>query len=659
MSLNSSKNSFVSQAFFISLSLIVLSFLIVPTQSLAQNNRGPSNQPTTGDRQRLPRISTIDSPAGMIPGGVYQIGITLVSNSRTDPTVEFSFSNDGNPNVDIGIFTPSSGTIDLSGSTDILSVSYTAPSTSGRKNILFTLSTEDGLLTRERSFPLQVVQAPAPSIEPPTISGTPSNSVEVDSNYSFVPTASDPDGDELSFFIVNQPVWATFDIATGALTGIPQAGDEGLYDGVEITVSDGEFSASIAPFSIMVTERIGNHAPTISGIANNSVETGSGYSFIPTASDPDGDDLIFSIENQPSWTAFSEFTGALTGNPGAGDVGLHDNILISVSDGDLSASLAPFSIEVIAAQDPGQAPSFRALTYNIRIGMGDAWLVRLPFVMESIETNQPDFIGFQEAYSAHNSTQQDTLAAAFDGTKWTVYRWDDSVPGGNENNKNPIALNTDRYQHIASGVYVLDISDEETGIGYDAFWDLYFVLHAKFHGEEGGFVHFLDEFRFLNWVVAEDRSNGERIVFLTTHYETFIGTNNLGPDEDADFQIFTDIVNESFGNLSKLIAEIAEDLKSEYTVAGSNIETIIVGDFETGDPALPSQAEYYSAGYVEAYTDLYPNWRNDRSLSRPTQGIDNIFIKKDNVEIISAFYDDDPQNLASDHDAYYADFDIQ
>jgi len=293
MRLNLSKISVFIQPFIIPLSLTVFSFLFIPTQSLAQNNSGPSNQPTTGDRQRLPRISTIDSPAGMIPGGVYEIGITLVSSSRTDPTVQYVFSNDGSPNVDIGIFTPSSGTFNLSGSTDILSVSYTAPSTSGRKNILFELSTEDGLLTRERSFPLRVVQAPAPNNEPPTISGTPSNWVEVDSPYSFVPTASDPEGDDLSFFIVNQPAWATFDIVTGALTGIPQVGDEGLYDGVEISVSDGEFSASIAPFSITVTERVGNHAPTINGTADDSIETGSGYSFIPTASDPDGDDLIF------------------------------------------------------------------------------------------------------------------------------------------------------------------------------------------------------------------------------------------------------------------------------------------------------------------------------------------------------------------------------
>lgn len=46
------------------------------------------------------------------------------------------------------------------------------------------------------------------------------------------------------------------------------------------------------------------------------------------------------------WATFSSETGALTGTPQATHVGTRTNIVISVSDGQASASLAPFSLTV-------------------------------------------------------------------------------------------------------------------------------------------------------------------------------------------------------------------------------------------------------------------------------------------------------------------------
>jgi hypothetical protein len=50
--------------------------------------------------------------------------------------------------------------------------------------------------------------------------------------------------------------------------------------------------------------------------------------------------------NLPSWASFSSASGQLSGTPGAGDVGSYANIIISVTDGTSSASLAAFSISV-------------------------------------------------------------------------------------------------------------------------------------------------------------------------------------------------------------------------------------------------------------------------------------------------------------------------
>jgi endonuclease/exonuclease/phosphatase family metal-dependent hydrolase len=295
-----------------------------------------------------------------------------------------------------------------------------------------------------------------------------------------------------------------------------------------------------------------------------------------------------------------------------------------------------------------QTGSFRVLTYNIQIAVfgTEFRTVRLPLIKESIEENRPDFIGFQEAYAANGSTQQSDLAAAFDGTAWTILRWDDL----NTNNKNPIGLNTDRYALVASGVIVLDIVD---GVGASG-WQRYLDLHAAFHGEAGGRVHFLDEFRFLTWVVGEDRNSGERIVFLNCHYETYIGGFSGDANDQSrvdDFAEFTDVVNESFGWMSERIAEEAARLTSEYSAD----EAVIVGDFETGDVSLPAVSKYYDAGYVEAFFHLYPS----PSARRTAQGIDNIYIKPDDVDILRAFYDTSYGRADSDHDPYYADFEIR
>jgi len=73
---------------------------------------------------------------------------------------------------------------------------------------------------------------------------------------------------------------------------------------------------------------------------------GLAYAFLPKASDPDGDRLEYSITNKPGWAVFDAGTGRLSGTPSDADVGSYSNIVISVSDGTLSASLAPFAINV-------------------------------------------------------------------------------------------------------------------------------------------------------------------------------------------------------------------------------------------------------------------------------------------------------------------------
>ena len=92
--------------------------------------------------------------------------------------------------------------------------------------------------------------------------------------------------------------------------------------------------------------------PTISGTPPTQVTAGQAYSFTPTASGPSGSTLSFSVQNLPSWATFSVSSGSVSGTPSSADVGTDAGIVISVSDGQASAALPAFSIQVSAAAPP-------------------------------------------------------------------------------------------------------------------------------------------------------------------------------------------------------------------------------------------------------------------------------------------------------------------
>ncbi|MEJ2406167.1 MAG: FG-GAP-like repeat-containing protein [Candidatus Thiodiazotropha sp.] len=91
---------------------------------------------------------------------------------------------------------------------------------------------------------------------PPNIGGSPETSVVGYQTYRFIPTASDADNDALVFSIVNQPAWASFDTATGELSGTPTNQDLGTTQGIVIRVSDGSEAAELSAFDLSVTENL-------------------------------------------------------------------------------------------------------------------------------------------------------------------------------------------------------------------------------------------------------------------------------------------------------------------------------------------------------------------------------------------------------------------
>ncbi|MCU8013901.1 Ig-like domain-containing protein [Shewanella sp. SM74] len=190
---------------------------------------------------------------------------------------------------------------------------------------------------------------PQPSNSAPTITGSPILTINQGASYLFTPTATDSPGETLSFSILNKPVWATFNPATGTLSGTPSNQDVGMTNGIVISVSDGTLSASLPAFNLSVANV--NDAPTISSTAVTTATQDTAYSYTVVAADTDvGDVLTFSAVTKPSWLNFNAATGLLSGTPGNADVGSHA-VLLRVTDTDGLTAEQSFSITVTNVND--------------------------------------------------------------------------------------------------------------------------------------------------------------------------------------------------------------------------------------------------------------------------------------------------------------------
>ena len=266
------------------------------------------------------------------------------------------------------------------------------------------ISVSDG--TSTRSLPAFAITVLAGN-RAPAITGTPAATVVAGNAYCFRPTATDADGDTITFLIANKPAWASFSASTGELAGIPTRDQAGTYPSIVISASDGKASKALPAFAITVSPPL-NQAPTIAGVPVTTVLAKAPYGFTPSASDPDGDLPTFSIANKPLWATFDTTTGALNGTPTA--TGTFSGIVITVSDGQASAALPAFTITVNPA--PNTPPTISGtpttsidagVSYYFRPSAADADGDTLTFSI----ANKPVWATFDTATGAITGTPAD------------------------------------------------------------------------------------------------------------------------------------------------------------------------------------------------------------------------------------------------------------
>jgi len=278
---------------------------------------------------------------------------TLIANSDTlevgQNTIITCHAYDQNGDTLDYTWTKTGGTISGSGS----AVIWTAPATAGTYTIICVVS--DGELTDAYSISIEVVE-PESTNQCPLITSTAVTTATAGTAYTYAVTATDSDGDTLTYSLTAAPTGMTINSASGVITWTPTVKNTFW---VAVKVSDGKLH-DIQIFTITVAEA--NNAPVITSTAVTTATAGTAYTYTVTATDPDDDDtLTYSLTAAPTGMTINSATGAITWTPTAAG---SENVIITVSDGTDSITQS-FTITVAEANHPPVITSTAVTTATV------------------------------------------------------------------------------------------------------------------------------------------------------------------------------------------------------------------------------------------------------------------------------------------------------
>ena len=138
-----------------------------------------------------------------------------------------------------------------------------------------------------QQFTLELTEEP-PN-RPPAFNKPPVVTGFINTPYVYELSATDPDGDALTFVLVDGPDGMTYDPVERELLWTPSGSQFGVPHAVVVTVSDGQVEAEQA-FAVVLGPEPGNHAPSITTQpSGTAVTNGQTFSYDVNAIDPDTD----------------------------------------------------------------------------------------------------------------------------------------------------------------------------------------------------------------------------------------------------------------------------------------------------------------------------------------------------------------------------------
>ncbi len=167
-------------------------------------------------------------------------------------------------------------------------------------------------------------------------------------------SASDPDGDPLSFAIVSGPAHGTLGPVQGAQVSYAPALDYHGPDSFTFKANDGALDSNVATFLLTITPV--NDVPVCRDLSSVQTPFETPVETDPDCADVDGDALSFQISAQGTKGTASVVAGRLRYVPGAGETGA-DSFRYQARDGVVGSNEATVSVTI--GPIPNRAPIAR------------------------------------------------------------------------------------------------------------------------------------------------------------------------------------------------------------------------------------------------------------------------------------------------------------
>ena len=254
-------------------------------------------------------------------------------------------------------------------------ITWTPTSTQTGNRAVTARVADPGGLAATQSFTINVT-ASATNVAP-QITSTPVTSATVAAVYAYRVTASDGNGDTLSYSLTQAPAGMTINTTSGQIAWTPAAAQVGSQ-AVTARVADPGGLAATQSFAVSVSAAA-SVAPQITSSPVLNATVGLAYSYKVNAADANGDVLTYSLTQAPAGMTINASNGQIAWVP--------------------TATQAPSQAVTARVADPGGLAATQSFTIAVATGgtlptpqIGNAW--RIMPIGDSNTENLAEFPGY-------------------------------------------------------------------------------------------------------------------------------------------------------------------------------------------------------------------------------------------------------------------------
>ena len=227
---------------------------------------------------------------------------------------------------------------------------------------------------------------------PPVLGAIANASVDEGQTLTFTVTATDPDGDPLTFAAANLPPGATFDPASQVFSWTPDFGQSGVWPDIEFSVTDGGQPLNVAAQLVTITVGEVNRPPVFTAIGTQQIQEGQLLAFAVQANDPDGQPLVYGASGLPSGSTFDPGTRTFRWRPDLTQAGNY-TVTFQATDNGQPARVGQLAVAIVVGETPTpcewSARITRAVTaLALRKAVTDSYMANLKKVCGFVEAGQ-------------------------------------------------------------------------------------------------------------------------------------------------------------------------------------------------------------------------------------------------------------------------------